>query len=65
MDEGIYLGPNDNVDVSLFNVYKSDPKTQTVSYLNDVHIFMQTDGFSGDITTFDGEFTRSTLIKMY
>lgn len=63
LDEGIYFGPNDSVDVSLLNVFKSDSKTQTVSYMNDVRIFMQTDGFSGDITTFDGEFTRSILIK--
>ena len=49
MDEGMYFGPISNVDVSLLNVFKSDSKTQTVSYLNDVRIFMQTDGFSGEI----------------
>ena len=38
MDKGIYFGPNDNVDVSLLNVFKSDSKTQTVLYLNDVRI---------------------------
>ena len=49
MDEGIQFGPNNKADVSLLNVFKSDSKTQTVSYLNDVRIFMQTDGFSGEI----------------
>ena len=32
MDEGMYFGPISNVDVSLLNVFKSDSKTQTVSY---------------------------------
>ena len=63
MDGGMYFGPINNVDASLLNVFKIDSKTQTVSYYNDVCIFMQTDGFSGDITTIDGEFTRSILIK--
>ena len=49
MDEGMYFGPISNVDVSLLNVFKSDSKTQTVSYQNDVRIFMQTDGFSSEI----------------
>ena len=49
MDEGMYFGPISNVDVSLLNVFKSDSRTQTVSYKNDVRIFMQTDGFSGEI----------------
>ena len=33
MDEGMYFEPNDNVDVSLFNVFKSDSKTQTASFI--------------------------------
>ena len=32
MDKCMYFGPIDNVDVSLLNVFKSDSKTQTVSY---------------------------------
>ena len=42
MDEGIYFEPNDDVDVSISNVFISDSKTQTLTYQNDVRTFMKT-----------------------
>ena len=57
LDEGIYFGNN----VNLFNVFKSDAKMQTVSYHNDMRIFIQTEEFLGDIEE-DGKYCIAVIV---
>lgn len=61
-DEGNFFAPNDDVNAAALNVFKSE-KNLNISYNNDVRIFLQTDEFVGDITTYEGEFARSILVK--
>ena len=47
LDDGIGLSFGNHVN--LLNVFKSDAKMQTVSYHNDMRIFIQAEEFLGDI----------------
>ena len=57
-----FLGPYDDVVASALT-FSNPARISTNPKKTDVRIFLQTDKFTGDITTQEGEFALSNLMK--